>query len=189
MKQPKTGRVPVIENAFEINLPALMRAAKVSGEARFLLDDGVVRTVVVLTAARLAAFLGGQTWLVDIEHVQCLKGRVRPLLKCPRTHEGNFQSLYWFGDELACRQCHRLRYRSTLAASPADRARMARIKLLTKLGAEPSCVFPARQPFKWRKRHRCLSARLVGLTGVHYRAVRGWLQRHAINADDPVKQG
>lgn len=189
MKQPKAARVPVIENAFELNLPKLMRAAEASGSAQLVLDDGTVRTVVVLTATRLAAFLGGQTWLADIVPVPCLKGRCKPLFRCPRAHEGNFQSLYWSGTELACRHCLGLRYRSTLAATATDRARLARHKLLRELGGTPDDTIPARQPYKWRKRHQRLSARLAGLTGLHYRAVRGWLERQGICDDGPLKHG
>lgn len=177
MKQPKAGRVPVIENAFELNLPKLMRAAEASGAAQLVLDDGVVRTVVVLSPTRLAAFLGGRTWLVDIVAVQCLKGRRKPLFRCPRAHDGNFQSLYYRCGELACRQCHGLRYRSNLAPSAVGRARIARSKLLFSMGAEPGQLMAERQPFKWRKRHNRLSARAHALAGVHYADVRAWLGR------------
>lgn len=175
----KAPRVPVLENAFELNLPKLIRAAEASKAAQLVLDDGVVRTVVVLAPTRLAAFLGGQTWLADIAAVQCLTGRFRPLLKCPRAHEGNFQSLYYWGGELACRRCHGLRYRSNLAPSVAGRARVARAKLLTLMGGEPGDALPFRQPFKWRKRHRRLSSRLAQLTGVHFKDVRAWLVRQS----------
>jgi len=180
MKKAKAPRVPVLENAFEVNLPKLMRAAKATGSSRLVLDDGDVRTVAVLAETRLAVFLGGQQWVVDIVPVQCLQGRVRPLLKCPRAHEGNFQSLYYRGRELACRHCHVLRYRSTLAATSAERARLARFKLLAKLGAAPDQPFAYRQPFKWRKRYQRQLTRLAGLTGIHYGAVRGWLQRQDV---------
>lgn len=176
MKTAKAPRVPVLENAFDVNLPRLMRMAKATADSRLILDDGDVRTVAVLTATRLAVFLGGQQWLVDIVHVQCLNGRVRPLLKCPRAHEGNFQSLYYWGDELACRHCHGLRYRSNLAPSAAGRARIARSKLLSSMGAKPGQVVAERRPFKWRSRHLRLIARLTRLTGVHYRDVRAWLE-------------
>jgi hypothetical protein len=177
MKKAKAPRVPVLEDPFEVNLPKLMRAAKATGGSRLVLDDGVVRTVAVLTETRLAVFLGGRPWLVDVVPVQCLRGRVRSLLKCPRAHEGNFQSLYYLNGELACRHCHRLRYRSNLAASATERARLARFKMLTEMGAEPGQPMAERPPFKWRKRHQRLSARLAGLTGLHYRAVRAWLER------------
>lgn len=180
MKQPKAGRVPVIENAFELNLPKLMRAAEVSGAAQLVLTDGDVRAVVVLSPTRLAAFLGGRTWLVDIAPVKCLNDRVRHLMTCPRAHEGNFQSLYYWAGELACRHCHGLRYRSNLAPSAAGRARIARFKLLSSMGAKPGQLVAERQPFKWRKRHQRLSARLAELTGLHYRAVRAWLEREKV---------
>lgn len=106
MKKAKAPKVPVLENAFEVNLPKLIRAAKATGSSRLVLDDGDVRTVAVLAESRLAVLLGGQQWVVDIVPVHCLQGRVRPLLKCPRAHEGNFQSLYYRNGELACRHCH-----------------------------------------------------------------------------------
>lgn len=90
MKKAKSARVPILENAFEVNLPKLMRAVKATGDSRVVLDDGVLRTVAVLTERRLAVLLGNRQWVVDIMPVRCLNDRVRPLLKCPRTHEGNF---------------------------------------------------------------------------------------------------
>jgi len=95
MKKAKAARVPVLENAFELNLPALMRMAETTGESRLVLDDGDVRTVAVLTETRLAIFLGSRPWVVDIAPVKCLRGRLRPMFRCPRAHEGNFQSLYY----------------------------------------------------------------------------------------------
>jgi hypothetical protein len=179
MKKPKAPRVPILENAFEVNLPKLTRMTKATGKSQVVLDDGVVRTVAILAETRLAVFLGGRPWIVDIVPVQCLKGRVRPLLKCPRAHEGNFQSLYWSGTELACRRCLGLRYRSNLAATSSDRARLARIKLLATMGGEQGQLFAERRAFKWRKRRLRLSTRLVYLTRLHYQTVREWLQRHA----------
>lgn len=178
VKKSKAPKVPVLEDALELNLPKLMRAAKAAGSDRLVLDDGEVRTVVLLSETRLAAFLGGRAWLADTVAVACLGGRLRPLLKCPRAHEGNFQSLYYFAGELACRQCHGLRYRSNLAASAADRARLARSKLFSAMGAQPSQLVAERRPQKWRTRHQRLSARLVHLSGLHYRSVRAWLERH-----------
>lgn len=115
MKKPKAPRVPVLESAFEINLPKLLRAAKASGRPELVLTDGDLHTVAVLSETRLAVHLGGRVWLADIVAVPCLGGRLRPLLKCSGAHEGNFQSLYYRAGELACRHCHALRYRSTLA--------------------------------------------------------------------------
>ena len=169
--------MPILEHAFELNLPKLMRMVKATGESRLVLDDGDVRTVVVLTETRLAVFLGDRPWIVNIVPVQCLQGRVRPLLKCPRAHEGNFQSLYYRSRELACRHCHALRYRSNVAASAKDRARIARSKLLRDMGAEPGDAMGARQPFKWRKRHLRMVARVECLTAIHYRDIREWLDR------------
>jgi hypothetical protein len=177
MRAAKAARVPVLENAFEVNLSKLMRVARATGSSRLVLDDGEVQTVAMLTETRLAVFLGDNPWVVDIVSVQCLQGRVRPLLKCPRAHEGNFQSLYYRSGELACRHCHALRYRSNVAATATDRGRIARSKLLAAVGAEPDQLVPVRQPYKWRSRHARLSMRLAQLTDVHYRAVRAWLER------------
>lgn len=177
MKKAKTPRVPVLENAFEVNLPKLMRAARATGSPRLVLDDGDVRTVVVLMETRLATFLGGRTWVVDIVPVQCLEGRVRALLKCPRTHEGNFQSLYFRAGELACRNCHKLRYRSNIASTPAARARIAQSKLLSSMGAASGQVDVKRERYKWRARHNRLLKRLSQLAGTHYHDLRNRLTR------------
>jgi len=179
MKKAKAPRVPILENAFEVNLPNLMRSVKATGDSRVVLDDGVVRTVAVLTQTRLAVFLGGREWVVDIVPVQCLGDRVRPLLKCPRAHEGNFQSLYYRGSELACRLCHRLRYQSTVAATGIERMGIARLKQLRAMGVEPYQCEVVRQPYKWRKRHLRMVARLARLTKVYCKDVHAWLDRQS----------
>lgn len=175
MKKAKAARVPVLENAFELNLPKLMRAVKATGDSRVVLDDVGKRTVAVLAETRLAVLLGGRQWLVDIVAVQCLQGRVRPLLKCPRAHEGNFQSLYYRGDKLACRHCHMLRYRTNVASTATERARLARSKLLRKMGGEPGQASPKRQPYKWRRPHLRLTTRLANLTKIHFDDLRNWI--------------
>lgn len=177
MKKAKAPRVPVLENAFEVNLPKLIRAAKATDDARVVLTDGAVRTVAILTQSRLAVSLGGRSWVVDIVAVQCLKGRLRPLLKCPRAHEGNFQSLYYRSGELACRHCHALRYRTNLAATAVERARIARVRLLLSLGIEPSRLDMARHPYKWRKRHVRIIAKVERLARIHHEDLRLWLDR------------
>jgi hypothetical protein len=168
MKKAKAPRVPVLENAFELNLPKLMRTSKASGSSRLVLDDGDVKTVAVLAETRLAVFLGGQQWVVHIVTVRCLRGRVRPLLKCPRAHEGSFQSLYFRAGDLACRHCHALRYRTNLAAKTTDRAQIKRMKLLIRLGGEPGGLLPARVPGTWRKRYNALAEHYGRLTVMHY---------------------
>lgn len=175
MKKAKAPKVPVLEKAFELNMPKLMRAVKSSGSSRLVLADGYERTVVVVAETRLAVVLGGRTWMVDIVAVPCLGGRWRPLLKCPRAHEGNFQSLYFTAGELACRRCHALRYRSTLAAGPVDRARVARHKLLAAMSGQSGDALPARQPRAWRTRYKRLAGRLARLSGLHYADIRRWL--------------
>jgi len=169
------NRVPVLENAFELNLPKMMRTAKAAGSTRLVLRDGEVQAIAVLTRARLAVFLGGRQWVVDIVPIQCLSDRVRPLLKCPRAHEGNFQSLYFRDDELACRHCHKLRYRTNVAATAVERARIARSRLLSSMRATVGESMPVRQPYKWRKRHLRLVDRLSHLTGIHFADLRVWL--------------
>jgi len=179
MKKAKAARVPILENAFELNLPKLIRAVKATDDFRVVLDDGDVRTVAVLAETRLAVFLGARHWVVDIVSVQCLQGRLRPLLRCPRAHEGNFQSLYYHSSELACRQCHQLRYRTNVAANAVQRARIARSKLMSLMGAGLSESIE-RPPYKWRSRHARLSIRLEQLATVHYQDVRAWLQRDGL---------
>lgn len=176
MKKPKAPRVPVLEGTFEVNLSKLLRAVKASGRPEVVLVDGDEHTVAVVAETRLAVHLGGRVWMADIMAVPCLGGRLRPLLKCPRAHEGNFQSLYFRAGELACRHCHVLRYRSTLAAGAVDRARLARDKLLDRLGGVPGADLPARAPRAWRKCHRRLTSRLVSLSGMHYEEIRRRLE-------------
>ena len=177
MKKAKAPRVPVLESAFEVNLPKILRAAKASSSSLVTLNDGEVRTVVAVTETRLAVHLGGRVWMADIVAVKCLNDRVRPLLKCPRAHEGNFQSLYWRGGELACRHCHALRYRSALATDTATRARLKRDKALAALGGRPGDVIPPRAPRAWRMRYGRLVGRLAALSGAHYADLARQLNR------------
>jgi hypothetical protein len=176
MKTAKAARVPVLENAFEVNLPKLLRATKATASSRLVLDDGNVRTVAVLTERRLAVRLGGQDWLVDIVPIQCLNGRVRSLLKCPRAHEGNFQSLYFFNSALACKGCHKLRYRSTLE-SKFNQMNLAREKLVLSMGG--TCVndVPRRRAGSWRKKYRQQIAKLGALTQVHYSRLSTYIEK------------
>ncbi|MYM97901.1 hypothetical protein [Duganella vulcania] len=176
MKKAKAPRVPVLESAFEVNLPKLLRAVKASGRPEVVMIDGDERTVAVLSDTRLAVHLGGRVWLADIVAVPCLNDRVRPLLKCPRAHEGNLQSLYWRAGELACRHCHGLRYRTSLVTGPVARARLAREKLVERLGGVPGDCVPDRPHGAWRKRYACMSGRIAYLTAVHYDEVRRWLK-------------
>lgn len=178
MKKPKAPRVPVLEEVFEVNLPKLLRAAKAASSSMLVLSDGDERTVVALSEACLAVHLGGRVWLADIVAVPCLNGRLRPLLKCPRAHEGNFQSLYFRAGELACRHCHELRYRSNLTVGSVERARLSRLKLLDRMGGRPGDAIPARPPRAWHKRYRRMAGRLGVLTSLHYGAIRQWLTIH-----------
>lgn len=169
MKKPKAPRVPVLENAFEVNLPKLLRAVKASGRLEVVLVDGDEHTVAVVSETRLAIRLGGQTWMADIVAVPCLGGRLRPLLKCPRAHEGNFQSLYWRGGQLACRHCHMLRYRSNLASTSSERVRLRRNQLISKLGGQPGDITTSRRARSWHTRHNRLSKQLNQLSENYYR--------------------
>lgn len=173
MKKAKAPRVPVLESAFEVNLPKILRATKASSSPLVTLTDGDVRTVVAVTETRLAIHLGGRVWMADIVAVKCLNDRVRPLLKCPHAHEGNFQTLYWRGGELACRNCHALRYRSSLASDAVGRARLQRDKALAALGGRPGDALPTRAPRAWRKRYMRLASRLEHMTAMHYEYLRG----------------
>lgn len=179
MKNVHAGRVPVLESAFEIKLPWLLKQAKEMGTSTLVITDGDIRTVVELTPTRLATKLGGQVWVVDIVPVPCLGGRVRPLLKCPRAHEGNFQSLYFRAGELACRHCHALRYRSSLAATPIGRARLARIKLILRLGGSVGGPIPSRKHRCWQKRHARLAQKLTVLSAQHYSELRMQLSKRS----------
>jgi hypothetical protein len=173
MKKAKAARVPILENAFELNLPKLMRAVKATGDSRVVLNDGVTRTVAVLAETCLAVLLGGQQWVVDIVPVQCLQGRLRPLLKCPRAHEGNFQSLYFQGDALACKHCHALRYRSNLAATSSARRHLAYFKQIEKLTTNTESGLPSRAPRAWRSRFLKELALVSSLSLARHKELKG----------------
>lgn len=122
----------------------------------------------------------GRVWVADIVAVVCSNGRCGRLFMCPLAHEGNFQSLYFMNDVLACRHCYRLRYRSNLAASSADRSRIARNKLLASMAGQPGAVEAPRQPYKWRSRHDRLAVRLIALSGAHFTDMRTRLERKRV---------
>ena len=182
MSKSKFCRVPVLEDTFEINLAKLLAVSARTDQSLLAIGDGTTTGLAMIAQDRLTVFLGGATYHVDMVAVPCLRGRVRPLLKCSRAHEGNFQSLYWSGTEVACRYCLGLRYRSTLAATATDRARIARHKLLRRLGCTPDTTIPTRQPYKWRKRHARLAARCARLTLMDYAGIREWLTKQANKA-------
>lgn len=167
----------MLESAFEIKLPWLLKQAKAMATNTLVITDGDIRTVVKLTPTRLATKLGGLVWAVDIVPVPCLGGRVRPLLKCSRAHEGNFQSLYFRHGLLACRHCHGLRYRSNLTSTKAQRAVFARQKLLKRMGGQPGDTLPARRSGEWRARYNRTAHRLAALSKVQHDAVHAWLAR------------
>jgi hypothetical protein len=171
MKKARAARVPVLENAFEVHLPKLMRMAKVADESRVVLDDGDVRTVAIVTQTRLAVFLGGRPWVVEIVSVKCLKDRSRLLMRCPRAHEGNFQSLYYQSGELACRRCHALRYRTNLASTPAVRDRIRYFKFLAKFGNTSQCTSLNRKRGEWRSKFLRNALQLDRLSHTHYGAL------------------
>ncbi|MGK5035941.1 hypothetical protein [Janthinobacterium sp. LB3P118] len=180
MKKLKLERVPVIEDTLGLNLAKLLAASKKAGQCLLIISWQGGTGLVLLDAQRMALSFGGVTVAAEIVAVQCLNGRSRPLMKCPRAHEGNFQTLYLRGGELACRHCHGLRYRSTLAASATDRARLARFKLLDRMGGQPGDAVPERQPYKWLRRHQRLVQQLAGLSGAHYGVMRAWLDKQHI---------
>jgi hypothetical protein len=177
MKKPKSPKVPVLEDALELNLPKLRHVSKAAGSGRLVLDDGNVRTIVLLSETRLAAFLGGRAWVADIVAVACLGDRLRPLLKCPRAHEGNFQSLYFANDVLACRHCHALRYRSNLAANVAQRFSLKRTKMLAELSGGPGDTLSPRRSGRWRKKYLATAAAYVSLSNRHYDVLKTMMSK------------
>lgn len=172
MKKMKLDRVPVIEDTLGLNLAKLLAKAKEVNSNLLAVSWQGTTGLVMLEPERLVLAFGSVTVSAEITAVACLNGRLRPLLKCPRAHEGNFQTLYLHGGELACRHCHGLRYRSTLAASPVERARLARFKLLNRMGGLLGEAVPARQPRAWRKRYWRLVGLFAGLSGTHYTDLR-----------------
>jgi len=168
----KRDRVPVIEDTLGLNLATLLTASKKANSDLLALTWQSTTGLVMLEAQRMAVMFGGVTVSTEIASVPCLNSRLRPLLKCPRAHEGNYQTLYLRGDKLACRHCHGLRYRSTLVATASERARLARFKLLDRMGGLPGVDVPERQHGAWRKRYRRMLGRLAALTGMHYSDLR-----------------
>lgn len=182
MKKAKAPRVPVLEDAFEVNLTKLMRAAKASGSSTLILDDGSVRTVAILAETRLGVVLGGQHRVVDIVQVKCLKGRSRPLLKCPRAHEGNFQSLYYRNGELACRHCQGLRYQSTVS-TVSKQAYLRKTKMEKKITHTNPTRAIAR-PFRgWRSKYLRLIKKLQKLT------IKSYQYMEKSESTDPAWEG
>lgn len=177
MKKMKLDRVPVIEDTLGLNLATLRAKAKEVNSNLLAVSWQGTTGLVMLEPERLVLAFDGVTASAEIVAVACLNGRSRPLLKCPRAHEGNFQTLYFRSGELACRRCHGLRYRSTLAACPVERARLARFKLLDRMGGLPGEVVPARRHGAWRKRYRRLSGRLASLSSIFYSDLRLLLDR------------
>jgi hypothetical protein len=169
LTRPKSDRVPVIEDTFGLNLATLRRAAKKARTDLLTVTWQGVTGLAMIGPDRLTLVYAGVTVAADIEVVNCLNGRSRPLMKCPRAHEGNFQTLYLRDGGLACRHCHGLRYRSNLAAGTVDRARIARFKLMGRMGAEPGEAAPERRYGAWRKRYRLKMSVLMRLGG-RYRA-------------------
>ncbi|MBA5686710.1 hypothetical protein [Rugamonas apoptosis] len=182
MKKAKLDRVPVIEDTLGLNLATLLATSKKTGSGLLAVTWQGTTGLVMLEAERMTLMFGGVTACAEIATVRCLNGRLRPLLTCPRAHEGDFQTLYLRGGELACRHCHGLRYRSTLAANATDRARLARFKLLDRMGGQPGDAIPTRPSRAWRKRYRRMVGRLAGLTGMHYGQIRQQLARLADTA-------
>lgn len=176
MNKAKLDRVPVIEDTLGLNLATLLASSKKTGSSLLAVSWQGKTGLVMLGPERITLMFGGVTASAEIAAVPCLNGRFRPLLKC-RAHVGNFQSLYLRDGELACRHCHGLRYRTTLAATATDRDRLARFKLLDCMGGQPGDAIPARPPRAWRKRYRRMVARLAGLTGMHYGQIRQRLGR------------
>jgi len=177
MKKMKRDRVPVIEDTLGLNLAKLQATAKKVGSDTLAITWQGTTGLVILEPERIVLAFGGVTVSADIVAVPCLNGRLRPLLKCSRAHEGNFQTLYLRGAALACRHCHQLRYRTTLAAGPIERARLARFKLLDRMGGLPGEAVPRRQHRAWRKRYCCLLTHLAPLASQHFGNIRQFLQR------------
>jgi hypothetical protein len=167
MKNTKLERVPVIEDTMALSLTTLLDVSKKTGSNLLAVTWQGRTGLVMLEAVRMTLMFNGVIVSAEIAAVPCLKGRLRPLLKCPRAHEGNFQSLYYRGGELACRICHALRYRSNLASSSGARERIAREKLIMMMGGRGKNDVPSRAVGAWRKKYIRQLALLEELTRTH----------------------
>jgi len=153
-----------------------MRAAAAAGSGRLVLYNVNALIIVSLSETRLAAFLSGQASVADEVAVACLGVDCGPP-RIARARKGNFKSLYFLNDLLACRQCHRLRCQTTLTAPVLERRRIARLKLIHKMRGDAEGNTLYRQRFAWRCRHAQLAQKLDNLDGFHYETVCDWLSR------------
>jgi predicted acetyltransferase len=85
--------------------------------------------------------------------------------------------LYYKAGALACRNCHKLRYASSLAPSAVGRARLARHKLMTAMGGEPGIDVPERRSGTRRKKYARQIIKLGLVTKAHYEQLRAFLAR------------
>jgi hypothetical protein len=173
MSGKKTGLVRVLENAFEINLAKLLAASKKLGATTLTVDGCGMSGLASISYDKFTLIVDGGIFSCLIITVPCLNGRFRPLLKCPRAHEGNFQSLYLFNGELACRKCLKLRYRSNLASGSKERARIQRMKAMHKLGRQADGTLPEYKKFEWRKKYFEKIAHIKDLENDHYVELKG----------------
>jgi hypothetical protein len=175
MSRKKTGKILTIENAFEVNLPTLLKASLHTSSRLLVVDDSYMYGLVLIEKDKMTLITGGLLMSAAIVFVPCLKGRFRPLFKCPRAHEGNFQSLYLSDGVLACRKCHHLRYQSNLAGCANDRARIQRHKMMQRLGRRADGELPSQRKFEWRKKYLAKISKIQELENNHYLELRHML--------------
>ena len=168
MGDKKSAKVITVESVFEVNLAKILAVSKDANYLLLTLRNNSIFGLVFIDQHNLMLMIGGCLLYAQRVLVPCLNGRFRPLLKCPRAHEGNFQSLYLFNGELACRKCLKLRYRSNLASGTKERARIQRMKAMHKLGRQADGTLPEYKKFEWRKKYFKKIAHIKDLENDHY---------------------
>lgn len=159
-----------------------MAQAKKTGQNLLSLAWQGTTGLVMLEPKQITLMFSGVIVSAEICAVACLNGRLRPLLRCPRAHEGNFQTLYLRGGKLACRQCHSLRYRSNLASTIGERLRLKRQKLIQRMGGEAFETMPAHQATMWGRRHKKQARQLSAVSLQHYSALRKQLLEQNVHS-------
>lgn len=176
MKKAKYDRVPVVEDTLGLSLATLLATSKKSKSSLLAITWDGAKGLVMIEPERMTVMFCGVTASAEIQAIPCLNDRLRPLMKCPRAHEGNFQTLYLRDGELACRHCHGLRYRSNLAATPIERSRLARFRIIKKLGGKLGDALPARKPYSWKARHKRLINQLQSTSEKYFLSIHAWIE-------------
>jgi hypothetical protein len=175
MIKSNTEGLKILERAFEINLATLLKKSRDLSSNILTIGDSFSMLIAVISQHQINIVSGDAIATLDVVAIPCLKGRFRPLFRCPRAHEGNFQSIYLCDGVLACRKCHNLRYQSNLAGCAKDRARIQRYKMMKRLGRKTDGKLPNQRKFEWQKKYFAKISKIQELENNHYLELRQML--------------